>query len=118
MDETILLFHWSPISRRASILKQGLVPHSLSGNGEWRAPFVCLAETPSMAYALSIAVHPEIRAWDLWQCWDNAVDGYEVIELAGEPGDDGEVPKEYRFYERVWKRDLWWVGTREGDGHG
>lgn len=33
--------------------------------------------------------------------------GYEII-----PNDDG-TPREYRFYFRVWKRDLWYVGTRE-----
>lgn len=38
-------------------------------------------------------------------------DSYETI-----PFDDGEI-REYRVYHRIFKRDLWMVGTRLNEHH-
>lgn len=105
-----LLYHWSPTSRRNAINRRGLVPGSMSTDREWRPPYVCLSDSPSLAWALSGAV-PRITShpsWDLWTVWDDCLSGYEVLPFDDEP----ERIKEYRVYERIFKRDLWYVGTR------
>lgn len=40
--------------------------------------------------------------------WSNIPSGYEVLFIEGT-----KKPKEYRIYERIFKRDIWYVGTRE-----
>lgn len=68
--------------------------------------YVCLADGPLLAWNLIGPYCPHIRDWDLW--WTNgaAVFPYETI-----PCDNGDT-REYRVYHRVYKRDLWLVGSR------
>lgn len=110
----MILFHWSPVERRASIQRRGLVPGSWSTDRLWKPPYVCLSSSPSLAWGLSGAMPRgrEIAAWDLWMTHADRLDGYEEI-----PDDrDGSV-KEVRVYHRIYKRDLWLVGTRTSE-HG
>ena len=74
----------------------------------WKAPYICFAYTPSMAWALSGDMNPRIKSWDLWQTRDNRLLGYEEMPVWM----DSEV-LEVRTYNRVYKRDLWYVGTRD-----
>lgn len=102
-----LLFHWSPIERRKQILRYGLRPFSrpcIQEHG-WRAPYVAFATSPSLAWGLSGGMRPDIGSWDLWQTWAGRVSGYERLSF-----DSGA---EIRVYERIYKRDLWYVATRE-----
>jgi len=48
-----MLYHWSPRSRRKSILRHGLKPRSLSHDAEWRPPYVCFSLNPNTAWALA-----------------------------------------------------------------
>lgn len=85
------------------------MPGSRSVDGEWKPPYVCFSASPSLAWALSVRIHRAIPEWDLWMIWSDVPTGYEVLYNDG----DGS-PKEYRVYERVFKRDLWYVGSRHG----
>lgn len=103
------LYHWSPTSRRRGIEHDGLKPSSRSVDGQWRPPYICYSDSPSMAWALSGQIHPEVPSWDLWMTWSDTPRGYEMLPLDGDPL--GRI-KEYRIYERIYKRDLWYVGSR------
>jgi hypothetical protein len=107
-----LLYHWSLISRRKQILKRGLCPGSKSRDHEWNAPYICFAASPSMAWALSAGMSNKEQQWDLWMMWSNSVKGYEKLFQDGTKN-----PTEYRIYERVFKRDIWYVGTRKNHIH-
>ena len=103
-------FHWSPSERRGSIERLGLVPGRLSRNRLWRPPYVCLTDSPSLAWGLSGGMDRDAdapRSYDLWQVDLSEVSGYEV--LANDV--DGSL-KEVRVYERIWKRNVWYVATR------
>lgn len=76
----------------------------------WKPPYVAYSDAPSMAWVLSGAIHPEVSDWDLWMTWSDTPSGLEVLPLDG----DHNVVKEVRIYERVFKRDLWYVGSRPG----
>lgn len=106
----VLLYHWAPIERRPSIQRRGLVPGSRSRDRLWRPPYVCFSDSPSLAWALSGGM-PGNRGttWDLWMTDTDRLDGYEALFFDDEP----ERMKEARVYHRVYKRDLWHVGTRE-----
>ena len=53
----VLLFHWSPARHRKQITRHGLRPHrrpvTTAGDDtparQWRAPYVCFADSPSWA---------------------------------------------------------------------
>jgi hypothetical protein len=104
------LFHWSPTARRNQINRRGLVPGSRSVDGLWKPPFVCFADSPSLAWALSgqTSRGQAIKSWDLWQMWSDVPTGLEELLFDDDPG----RIKEYRVYERIYKRDLWYVATR------
>lgn len=107
----ILLYHWSPTRNRARIQHSGLVPGSRSVDGEWRPPFVCLSDSPSLAWGLSGGMRN--RAPGVWDLWMTERDGrYEEI-WDHYPDTGRSYIKEYRVYERIWKRDVWYVATRE-----
>lgn len=103
------LYHWSPTARRKQIIRYGLRPGSVSSCRLWKPPYVCFADSPLRAWSLIGRFRPEIEHWDLWWTTSAAVSGYEII-----PYDNNE-PKEYRVYERVFKRDLWLVGSRTNE---
>ncbi|MBU8830843.1 hypothetical protein [Mycolicibacterium goodii] len=105
-DDGFALYHWAPTARRGQINRYGLRPGSLSSDRLWKPPYICLADGPLQAWRLIGRFRPLIHEWDLWWTTSTAVAGYEVI-----PDDNGDV-REYRVYERIFKRDLWMVGTR------
>ena len=106
MRENFSLYHWAPKARRGQINRFGLKPGSLSSCRQWKPPYVCLADSPSLAWGLIGRFRPQIEEWDLWWTSANACFPYEEI-----PWDDGSV-REYRVYHRIFKRDLWMVGSR------
>ena len=58
-----------------------------------------------MAWALSAMFHNEKESWDLWMIWSNVIPhGYERLPLSGNI--------EYRVYDRIPKKNIWYVGTR------
>ena len=108
-NKLTLLYHWSPVERRQGIRRQGLKPGSRSLNNLWRPPYVCLSPSPSQAWGLR--GDTEIPEWDLWTVWSNRIGKHTIVR------EDGAV-KEYRVYERIYKRDLWFVGTRSATTSG
>lgn len=105
------LYHWAPTTRRKQITRYGLRPGSLSSDQLWKPPYVCLAEGPLLAWQLIGRYRPLIHEWDLWWTTSDAAAPMEMI-----PSDDGQ-PREYRVYHRIYKRDLWLVGTRQNEHH-
>jgi hypothetical protein len=110
-SRSFALYHWAPSGRRGQINRYGLRPGCLSSDRLWHPPYVCLADSPSLAWGLIGRFRPQIKEWDLWHTSSGAVAPYEVI-----PWDDGD-PREYRVYHRIFKRDLWMVGTRLNEYH-
>lgn len=106
----VVLYHWAPTERRASIQRLGLVPGRLSVCGRWRPPYVCFADDPRWAWALSPRFNKDVESWDLWSVHTSALSGYEEV------GSRGGNVHEFRVYERVYKRDVWFVGTRTRAG--
>jgi hypothetical protein len=107
-----LVFHWSPVVRRRQIIRYGLRPRMRATITalEWRAPYVCFADSPSWAWALSAGM-PWAPAgeWDLWQTWLS--DLGPDIEVIPDPSRQSGM-YEIRTGARVFKRHLWHVGTR------
>lgn len=70
---------------------------------------MCFADTPSWAWGLSGGL-PWAPAgeWDLWQTWKNDLTDPRVIRSSDRPSGIHEV----RTSHRVWKRDIWYVGSR------
>lgn len=104
-----ILYHWSPTARRKGIERRGLVPGSLSVGREWRPPFVCLAGNPVLAWSLSGWFHPEVESWDLWAAF--LADGHHLEAL---PDDRDDSVKEWRCYDRIYKRGVIYVASRSG----
>lgn len=111
-----LLYHWSPTSRRKQINRLGLRPSSWSTDRLWKPPYICFSASPSLAWGLSGGTERggEHEWWDLWMVWSSLLSGFEEIPFDDPRDPDGRV-KEYRVYERVYKRDLWYVGSRARD---
>lgn len=104
----LLLFHWSPTERRRRIIRYGLLPSSPSTTNPcegWVAPYICFGVSPAWAWALSAAFSPHIESWDLWQVWRADLPRNKAV------WDEGRI-KEVRSFERVYKRHLWYVGSR------
>jgi hypothetical protein len=107
------LFHWSPIARRKQIIRYGLRPFMRTttsiSDDEWRHPVVCFADSPSWAWALSGGMSwTPAGEWDLWQTDLGRLT--DPVVLPGEDRMSGIY--EVRTLHRVYKRDLWHVGTR------
>lgn len=107
-------YHWAPLTRRKQIKRYGLLPGCSSTDGLWKPPYVCLAATPSLAWSLSGEMPRGrlIDSWDLWEVWMGEQTGYEII-----PFDSGAT-KEIRVYERIYKRNVWFVGERNNGSTG
>lgn len=103
------LFHWSPASRRKQIQRYGLRPFSRTTTSSARFAVVCFADSPSWAWALSGGMRwTPAGEWDLWQ-----TDLTRLTEVTILPSEDRLTGiHEVRTTERVYKRDLWHVGTR------
>lgn len=103
-----IFFHWAPTERRRSIVRSGLLPNSHSTDRLWRPPYICLADSPRLAWELSGKMHrgKEHKEWDLWEVWTHEQAGYEQLYF------DSGALKEIRVYERIYKRNVWLVGSR------
>lgn len=106
MADSFALYHWAPTERRKQIIRFGLRPGSVSSCRQWKPPYICLANSPHLAWDLIGRYRPTIREWDLWWTTSDAAAPMEML-----PFDDG-TPKEYRVYHRIFKRDIWFVGSR------
>lgn len=115
-DHRLPLYHWSPRSRRKQIIRHGLRPRSRPtvhiGNpifGEkWVAGYVCFADTPRWAWALSGAQRSAPAGdWDLWATSLDQLESSFVM-----PADWANGIHEVRTEHRVYKRSLWLAGTR------
>lgn len=107
---TDIFYHWSPLARRTAILRRGLVPGQWSRDRLWKPPYVCLAPTVKGAWSLTGGMkydHEKSFIWDLWEIWVGDQDGYEELYY-----DTGRI-QEIRVYERIYKRNVWWVATRD-----
>lgn len=105
------LYHWAPTERRKQITRYGLRPSSRpTTNMAWRAPYVCFADTPSWAWALSggMSWTPE-GEWDLWQTSLSEL-GPDVVVIPDQDRWSGVY--EIRTLNRVPKSRLWLAGHR------
>lgn len=110
------LFHWSPTANRRGIERLGLVPGrpSVTHSIAFRAPYVCLADDPWWAWQLSGAiVGHRGQSWDLWQV--TLGDGHKIKRVRSWDPDaeGGRRYHEWRVFDRIYKRGVWLVGTRE-----
>jgi len=107
-----IVFHWSPTPRRGQIVRYGLRPkmrHTIHSDG-WRAPYICFADSPSWAWALSGDMGwAPAGDWDLWQVWLSDL-GPDITVIPDDSRQSGMY--EIRTPARVYKRHLWRVGTR------
>lgn len=105
------LYHWAPAPRRKQITRYGLVPGrrptTSSGYG---APCVCLADSPSWAWALTLEGRGWDGEWDLWQTYLEALEN--PVVLGDHTGTRPSGIYEVRAEHRIYKRDVWYVGSR------
>lgn len=109
----LCLYHWAPRERRKQILKMGLVPGSRSVSGDWKPPYVCFSDDPLLAWTLSGKIHPEIEKWDLWMVFGTTPSHWELI-LDTYVNTGRHYIKEYRVYERIKKRNVIYIASRDG----
>jgi len=102
------LYHWAPTDRRKQIMRYGLRPSMRRTLSSVRVPYVCFADTPSWAWALSAGIRDDIAQWDLWQ---TSLDRLDSPTILGTPDRSSGI-FEVRTPERVYKRNLWFAGTR------
>lgn len=116
-DDPFPLYHWSPTNRRKQITRYGLRVSMWSTDRVWKPPMVCFAANPELAWVLSAGTPrgKAVESWDLWVMWSDVPAGFEEITDTY-PDTGRSYIKEYRVYERVMKRDLWFVGTRTQRG--
>lgn len=112
MPDIFPLFHWSPTSRRGQINRYGFRTGMWCTERLWKPPFTCFADNPQLAWSLSGATQRGKlhSSWDLWQIWSCDLQGFEKII-----DDRNGLPKEYRVYHRIYKRDIWYVATRSSN---
>jgi hypothetical protein len=104
------LYHWAPSARRKQIIRHGLLPgRRPTTSSEIGAPCVCFADSPSWAWALSGGMRwTPAGEWDLWQTHLDRLTEPLVLATEDRPSGLYEVRTEHRVY----KRDLWLVGSR------
>lgn len=107
------LYHWAPTSRRKQIIRYGLRPYmrpTTSDGNDRKIPYICFADSPSWAWALSGGQRrfPKGDKWDLWMAWLNDITDPVVHSTSDRPSGLYEVRTEHRLY----KRNLWYVGSR------
>lgn len=100
------LYHWSPRSRRASILKHGLQINRRSLDGQWKPHYICFSDNP--ARALQLCPHiPKNTVLDLYVVWPDS--DYHVTRQS--PG-RGFCP-EWRIYHDIPKKRLSYIASRK-----
>lgn len=103
------LYHWAPSTRRGQINRYGLRPGMRpTTSSEMGAPCVCFADSPSWAWSLTLDGRGHAGEWDLWQTSLDRLTEPIVLATPDRPSGLYEVRTEYRVY----KRDLWLVGSR------
>jgi len=105
------LFHWSPRARRGQIERYGLRPNMRSTTSSTRlgGPFVCFADSPLWAWALSGNMRWTPKGeWDLWETTLSRLT--DPIVLASPERASGIY--EVRVEHRVYKRNLRYIGSR------
>lgn len=112
VDPVRPLYHWAPVARRKQIIRYGLLPGKRPTTTEGtdrKIPYVCLADSPSWAWALSGDMrNTPSGLWDLWMTWQDKLTEPVVHATPDRPSGLYEVRTEHRIF----KRDLWWVGSR------
>lgn len=111
VDPVRPLYHWSPRARRKQIIRYGLRPgmRCTTATGSMGGACVCFADSPSWAWALSGGMpHAPAGEWDLWQTYQDRL--VDPVVLASDERPSGLY--EVRTGHRVYKRDLWHVGSR------
>ena len=106
------LYHWSPRKNRKQILRYGIRVGMWSPDRVWKPPCSCWADNPKLAWELSGYFRPEILQWDLWMTWSDVPKGVE-LQIDYSPNKPGHYVKEYRIYERIYKKDLVYIGSRD-----
>lgn len=114
-ERDLYLFHWSPTKNRKQINKLGLRigGPSLQIKG-WRPPCTCFCDDPWLAWILSGNMWPEIKSWDLWMLSMEDQTSFKHYEIITDTyvSTGRHYIKEYRVYDRVYKRDLTYLATR------
>lgn len=115
IDPRRALYHWAPASRRKQIIRYGLRPRMRpstsigDATSRWRPQVICLADSPSWAWALSGEQrHAPSGEWDLWETTLDRL--HEPVVLASDARASGI--HEVRTTARIFKRDLWYVASR------
>ena len=123
------LYHWSPREVRKSIERYGLLPgkpgvHSqqskallgTTDEGEfaealalWRAPHVCLATSPVGAWNYS---HGGWRTAGTFDLWSVSLEDKDEVQI--QPSWGARIV-EVRVRNRIFKRQLVWVGERHSE---
>lgn len=105
-----ILFHWSPIENRESILQTGLKPyaHPCVHSRNLAYPYICMSPSPSLAWGLSGDMDwvGDIEDWDLWMIRLAEKDDVHVS-----PNWGAEIA-EVRVRNAIPADRLWWVGQR------
>lgn len=104
-----LLYHWSPVERRSKILRYGLRTNVPSRCGEWKPPYICFSDSPSMAWILSANMADTPGEWDLWMMWSNVP---SKLTRRNDLKNGRGRPTEWRVSESIPKRAIWYVGQR------
>ncbi|HEX8489329.1 MAG TPA: hypothetical protein VF642_12345 [Propionibacteriaceae bacterium] len=108
---SVALYHWAPSARRKQINRYGLRPGqrpTTHAGTNWRATWVCFADTPSWAWALSGGQESAPAGeWDLWQTYTDRLTDALIL-----PSIEGNGVHEVRTEHRVYKRDLWLAAGR------
>lgn len=103
-----MLYHWAPTARRKQIIRYGLRPSMRATTSSVCAPMICFADSPSWAWALSGGMRSDVTWWDLWQ---TSLDRLDEPTVLGSPDRSSGI-YEVRTTKRVYKRHVWYVGSR------
>lgn len=114
MKRPFMLYHWSPRSRRESILRHGLKPRSLSHDTSWRPPYTCFSLSPNTAWALSATHTSKRQQWDLWAVWSDWAGLYRTVNNTRDPRKFWYMT-EYRTLERIPTSKVIYIATRLRD---
>lgn len=102
------MYHWSPTSRRDTILREGLKPYSEPVTSTVAFAYICLSPTASSSWSLSgdMGWTTDEDNWDLWQ-----VRLSEDDEVHIRP-DFGPIIREVRVHNAISADRVWWVAER------
>lgn len=113
-SKPFILYHWSPVTRRAGIEKRGLVvgEEHVAHTAGWNARYLCFSNSPSLAWTLSGDFCAQPIEWDLWMVWSSCIPG----PIYRRTDHQGLNPAEFRTYVNIPKEFPWRVGSRTYDG--